>query len=80
MASSSLKENVFPNKIVVRNVILNNIIVTHDGVDGLFSQLLRLAYGIANYVDCSVKSYYVCDWCFVTDSQGCVAYIIYCSS
>ena len=30
-----------------------------------------LADGIANYVDChsGVKNYYVCDWCFLTESQ-----------
>ena len=36
-----------------------------------------LAVGIANYVDCSfgVKSYYVYDWCFVTDSQMCGLFV-----
>ena len=38
-----------------------------------------LTDGIANYVDCSScgKNYYVCDWCFVTESQVFVWFILF---
>ena len=33
---SGLKENIFPNNIAVRNVILNNIIIPFDGIGESF--------------------------------------------